>query len=154
MKQKKSTPKTSPLRVKYVICGYYGFHKSDQTLSATLKSHNYLIGNRVKVPAALAGVSAGDILLLRYKQNVVAYGKAISRLTPLSQNNSNKRFYDYEIKVERWILFDRNNSQAGIRVAGVMKNCVPPLPHIRDVAKVVRKRFAQPFLDKINARQP
>ncbi len=155
MKQKKSTPKTSAHRVKYVICGYYDFNKSDQTLNATLKSNNYLIGNKIKpLPVALTTVSPGDILLLRYERKIVAYGEATSTLTLLSQKNSNKPFYNYEIKVERWVRFDKNNPQAGIRADNVMKNCAPPLPKIRDIAKVVRKRFAQSFIDKIAARQP
>lgn len=138
---------------KYIICGYYGFPGSRQTLDSTLKSSNYLVGAHVKCLSALANASRGDILLLRYKRKIVAYGEVLIPLSPLPPNDVNRPHYDQEIRVGKWILFDGNNSIAGISVKEVMKNCLYPQPS-RAIVKEVTQRFAQPFIDKINSRQP
>lgn len=139
--------------MKYIICGYYGFHKSRQTLDATLNSSNYLVGKGVRGLSALSGASRGDILLLRYERKIVAYGVALGSLTSLAPNDVNRPYYDQEIRVDKWIRFDGKNSNAGIRADGVMKNCVYPQPK-RAVTKEVNRQFAQPFIDRIDARQP
>lgn len=122
-------------------------------LSSTLGSNNYLIGNKVKDFTALNRVVAGDILLLSYRRKIVAYGEVTGGLIALGANDSNRPHYEYEIKVRGWIRFDGQDPSAGIRMGGVMKNCTFP-QNIRAIAKEVTFHFAQPFIDKIDMRQP
>ena len=152
-KHSSSTPSRLPQSRKYIVCGYHDYLGVSQVLSSTLNSNNYLIGNKVKDFAAFNRVVVGDILLLSYGRKIVAYGEASSGLTALSSNDSNRPYYEYEIKVKRWIRFDGRNPSVGIPKNGIMKNCTFP-QNIRAIAKEVTSHFAQPFIDKIDMRQP
>ena len=152
-KPSSSHPSRFPQRRKYIVCGYHDYPGASQVLSSTLGSNNYLVGNRVKDFTALNQVGVGDILLLSYERKIVAYGEATSGLTALSSSESNRPYYEYEIKVKKWIRFDGQDPSAGIRNGGIMKNCTFP-QNIRAIAKEVTSHFAQPFIDKIDMRQP
>lgn len=152
-KHSSSTPSMLPQSRKYIVCGYHDYPGASRVVSSTLGSNNHLVGNKVKDFTALNRVVAGDILLLSYGRKIVAYGEADSGLTALSSSDSNRPYYEYEIEVKKWIRFDGHNSSLGIRMGGIMKNCTFP-QNIRAIAKEVTSHFAQPFIDKIDMRQP
>ena len=105
---------------KFFICsvGKPGDGYDEENLNRCIENSGHFMHRNTQHKGAFDAVSNNDVAILKYKDNLVAYGQIIRKDY---SDNDELEDWNYAIYVDRWIFFDEGQKEKGVSRNGVQE---------------------------------
>lgn len=102
---------------KYFACsvGEPGKGYDDENLDRIIENSAFILHEDTVQKGLYSQISPGDILILKYKKMLIAYGETLGR------HQSEDKEWNLMAPVKKWYFFDKGNPKSGIHYYGIME---------------------------------
>ncbi|WP_083634692.1 McrB family protein [Saccharicrinis aurantiacus] len=105
----------------FFVCsvGELGKDYVKDNLKRIVKDNAFVLHEDTTQKGVYDSIYKGDILLLKYNRQLVAYGECLKRF------QSNHREWNLRAKVKEWHFYDQQSAEIGISYHGLQENMLP-----------------------------
>lgn len=129
-----------------VSAGQPGSEYIEDNFKEILDTNEFALHANTQQKGTYYAIEDGDVLILKYQRNFVAYGIAVSRYSDESKE------FTLRVKVEEWIKYDYDNPNKGVPRDGIQKATIGG--GIYGTVKTVRPQFGLQKIREINDAHP